>query len=239
MVGMKDEQDLQRVHHRRAHLVRLRRDGEHHREEVLDEVQLVIRVEERLADRLFIGVGGDRRQLRDQPHDRELDLLRVVRVRAVRVEGRERAHDRRQRAHRVGVAREPVEELLGILVEERVLADRAAELVSLGPRRELAVDEQIRRLEERGGVTGDERLDRDTPIAEDALLAVDERDRRLARPGVDEPVVQCDESRLRPELRDVDAQLVLGTPHDRELDLGVAMTQVRGLLVLHGALLRL
>ena len=61
VVGVQDQQLLHRVHDRRADLVRLRRHREHHREEVLDEVERVVRVEERLADRLLVRVRRDRR----------------------------------------------------------------------------------------------------------------------------------------------------------------------------------
>ena len=65
----------------------------------------------------------------------------------------------------------------------------------------------------------DELLDRDAAVAEDAGVAVDEGDRRLARAGVHEAVVERDQPGLRAELRDVDAELVLGAAHDGELDL--------------------
>src|SRR5205085_12287838 len=49
---------------------------------------------------------------------------------------------------------------------------------------------------------------------EDAGLAVDERDRRLARTGVDESVVEGHRPRLGPQLRDVEPPLALGA-HDQ------------------------
>ena len=68
VVGVQDQQLLERVDDGVAHLVALRRHREHHREEVLDEVELVVRVDERLADRLLVRVGRDRRQLGHQAH---------------------------------------------------------------------------------------------------------------------------------------------------------------------------
>ena len=50
----------------------------------------------------------------------------------------------------------------------------------------------------------DELLDGDAAVAEDAGVAVDEGDRRLARAGVHEAVVEGDEAGLRAQLRDVD-----------------------------------
>jgi hypothetical protein len=70
VVGVQDEQLLQRVHDRRRHLECLGRHGEHHANEVLDQIERVVGVEERLTDRLLVRVGRDRRQLRHQSHDR-------------------------------------------------------------------------------------------------------------------------------------------------------------------------
>ena len=109
-----------------------------------------------------------------------------------------------------------------------MLADAEAEVVELVLGREVAVDEQVRRLDERRRVALDELLDRDAAVAEDAFFAVDEGDRRLARAGVHEPVVERDEAGLVPELRDVDAELVLGAADDRELDLAAVVLEYGG-----------
>ena len=213
VVGVQDQELLERDHRVVAHLVALRRHREHHREEVLDQIERVVGVQERLADRLLVRVGRDRRQLGHEPQDRELHLVGVVGVVAVLVEGRQGADHRREGAHRVGVLREGVEEALGVLVQQRVLADAEAELVELGPGGELAVDEEVRRLEERRHRDRHQLLDRDAAVAQDPGLTVDERDRRLARGGVDEAVVEGDHTGLGPQLRDVDAALALGA-HD-------------------------
>ena len=96
VVGVQDQQLLQRVHDRRADLVRLGRHREHHPHEVLDEIERVVGVEERLADRRLVRIRGDRRQLRDQADDRQLRVRGIVRVLGVLVEGRHRADDRRR-----------------------------------------------------------------------------------------------------------------------------------------------
>src|SRR5204862_521746 len=51
---------------------------------------------------------------------------------------------------------------------------------------------------------------------------------RLARSGVDEAVVERDEARLGPQLRDVDSRFVLGAPDDRELDFVLVVAQDSG-----------
>ena len=135
------------------------------------------------------------------------------------VEGRERVDDRREGRHRVRVLREPVVEALDVFVQQCVLADLAAELVSLRLRGQLAVDEEPRRFEERRVLLVGDVVDVVAAVAEDANLAVDERDRRLGGAGVHVAVVECDESGLRAQLRDVDGAFAFGPTHDGELDL--------------------
>src|SRR5260221_9375180 len=75
--------------------------------------------------------------------------------------------------------------------------------------RELAVDQQVRRLDE-VRVLG-ELLDRITAVAQDALLAIEIRDRARRRARVHVAAVERDVARLRAERLDVDRVLVLGT----------------------------
>ncbi len=73
------------------------------------------------------------------------------------------------------VPREAGEERLEVLVQQRVLADLRIEVLELLGRRELAVDEQVRGLQERR-VLG-ELLDGIAAVAQDTSVPVDERDR--------------------------------------------------------------
>ena len=225
VVGVQDQQLLQRVDDGGGDLIWLRRDREHHAQEVLDQVERVVGVQERLADRLLVRVRRDRRDLGDQPDDRLLDLFGVVRVFALLVERRHRAHDRRQRRHRVCVLRKAVVEALHVLVQHRVRADLVAELVPFGHRRKLAVNEQPRGLEERGVLLVGERLDVVAAVAEDPGVAVDVGDRRLGGTRVDVAVIERDEAALGPQLGDVDRVLAFGARHDRQLDLLVTPAQ--------------
>jgi hypothetical protein len=68
----------------------------------------------------------------------------------------------------VGVHREAVEEPLELLVEQGVLPDALLPIGQLDGRRELAVDEQVRGLEE-GRLLG-QLLDRVAAVAQDAIL---------------------------------------------------------------------
>src|SRR5205814_9284807 len=113
-----------------------------------DVAEIVVRIQERLPDRLLVRVRRDRRYLSQQPDRGDLHLGRVERVEAVLVEGGQRAHRRGQHRHRVRVAREAVEEPAQVLVQQRVDVDPAGELGQLIGGRQLAVDQQVRDLQE-------------------------------------------------------------------------------------------
>src|SRR3546814_11749499 len=70
-------------------------------------------------------------------------------------------------------SRQGGEEALEVFVQERVAADAVVEFRHLVGRRHFAVDEQPRDLEVRAVLR--ELLDRVAPVAEDPLVAVDER----------------------------------------------------------------
>ena len=168
-----------------------------------DMRQRVVGVHERLADALLVGVGRDRRQLGEQAHRRDLDLLVVERVEAVLVERAERRDRRAEHRHRVGVAREAVEEGAQVLVQHRVPADGVLEAAQLVARRQLAVDEQVGDLDE-GRLLG-QLVDRVAAVAQDALVAVDVGDGALARRRVDEADVVGDEPGLLQQRADTEA----------------------------------
>ncbi len=155
----------------------------------------VVRVEERLADRLLVRVGRDRRQLGEQPDRRDLDLLGVERVEAVLVEGRQRATPPRTApasgARRAGSRRRTACRSSCSSVCRRICS---VELGQLGRRRQLAVDQQVADLEEASTVLG-QLLDRVAAVAQDAGVAVDVGDRRGAGRGVDEAGVEGDVAR--------------------------------------------
>ena len=75
VIGMNDQQQVERVDEIRVGLERLGRHGEHHPQKVLAVGQIVPRIDERLADRFLVRVGRNRRQLGHQPEHRVIDLL--------------------------------------------------------------------------------------------------------------------------------------------------------------------
>ena len=187
MVGVQDQQHVEGADNLGVDLIGLSREAERHPQEVLDQGQRVVRVQERLAHRLLVGVGGDGRQLGQQPDRGELDLCVVQRVHRVRVVGAQRVHGAGQHRHRVGVAREAVEEPLEVLVQQRVALDLGGELLQFLGGGQFAVDQQITDLDE-GGLLG-QLLDRVAAVPQDSGVAVDVGDGTLGRRCVDEALV--------------------------------------------------
>ena len=116
------------------------------------------------------------------------DLLRV------RVERGERSDRREQHPHRVRVVPEALHELLRVLVKVRVKRHVLRELLQLFGGGQLPFQEQPRHLEERG-LFG-QLLDRIAAVLQDALVAVDEGDLRLARGRVREGRVVSHEAEI-------------------------------------------
>src|SRR6185295_19290722 len=132
---------------------------------------------------------------------------------------------RRQDRHRVRARRVALEELLHVLVDQAVLGQSLAELLDLGPVRQVAVDQQVAGLGELR-VAGD-LLDRVAAIAEDALLAVDEGDLALARPRVAVARIERDVPRALAKLGHVDRLLAFRADDDGEFVLGAVEDQPR------------
>ena len=217
------EQLVERLDHHRVGVVVLGREAERHPQEVLDQAAAVVRVQQRLADRLLVGVGRDGRHLGQQPDRRQLDLGLVERVQRVLVEGRQRRHRRRQHRHRVGVAREPVEEPLQVLVQQGVPGDPGREARQLVRGRQLAVDQQVAGLQERRVLR--ELLDRVAAVAQDADVAVDVGDRRGGGAGVGEPRVQGDDAGLGQQRADLHAGGAFGGGNDLEGQFRLAVAE--------------
>lgn len=223
VVRVQDEQLVERGDDDRVQLVLLGGDREGHAQEVLDVPEVVARVDEGVPDRLLVRVRGDRRQLGQQTDRREVTLLLVERVVAVLVERGQRADDRGQHGHRVGVTREAVEEPLDVLVQQRVLGDLVLEgrqLVDLG---KLTVDEGVRDLEERR-VLG-ELLDGIAAVPQDALLTVEIGDGGFICGGVAVSAVQRHQAGICTELPDVEALVADGAVDHRVGVLVIAVPQ--------------
>jgi hypothetical protein len=176
-----------------------------------------------LADRVLVRPRRDRRHLRQQPDDRDLERLLALLLLVVR---RQRADGRRAHRHRVRVLRQRPEEALEVLVQHRVPRDLAGEGRQLGARRQLPVHEQPGDLEE-GAALG-QLLDRVPAVAQDALLAVDVRDRAAARPGVRVARVERDHPGRAAQATDVDRHLVLRAAQDGQARALAVARDLRG-----------
>jgi hypothetical protein len=105
----------------------------------------------------------------------------------------------------VGVRGVALEELLHVLVDQRVTRDLAGEVGPLLLVRELPVDQQVGDLEERGALG--QLFDRVAAVLEDPLVTVDEGDRAAAGAGVAVRGVVGDCSGGGTKCGDVDAAL--------------------------------
>ncbi len=207
-------------------LVRLAGHGEHHLQEILAVGQIVLRIDERLPDRFLVAVGGDRRQLGDQPVDRHLDLFGIVRIQRVLVESRQGADHRRQDRHRVRISGKAVVERPHVLVQHRVPPDRrskSGELLSDG---QLAVNQQVAHLDEIAVLGQD--FDRIAAIPQDALGAVQVGDVAGHATCVHIPFIERDQARILQQRRNIQRSLILRAHDHGQFVIAVIVAQLSG-----------
>ena len=133
---------------------------------------------------------------------RDISLVRVVDVHRIRVERGKRADHAGEHRHRMRVAAEPAHEELHLLVHHRVMRHDADEILLLHRVGQLAVEQQVAHLEK--VVCDSELLDRIAAIQELAFVAVDVRDRRVARGGRQKPRIVGELAGLPVQASDVD-----------------------------------
>ena len=202
MVGVQDEDLVERVGKHRVDLVFLARHCEAHVKEVLGEFQRVLRINEGLAKIIFEGHGGQRRNLGDHAHRGDHALLRIVDVRRVVIERGQRADGRHHHRHRMGVAAETLEETGHLLVNHGVKDHTPVEIGLLRLGGKLAVKQEIAGFQE-VAVFG-ELLDRIAAVFQDSRIAVDIGDFRLAACGRGKAGIVGEHPGLPIELADVD-----------------------------------
>ena len=193
VVGVQDQQQVQGVDEIGVHLISFAGHGEHHVQEVLAVGQMVLRIDERLADRLLVAERRDGGHFGQHAVDGQLLLLGIARIERILAVDRQRADDRTEDRHRMGVGRKAGENRLHPLVQQRVRADVSAKLLELLGGGQFAVDQQVGHFGEVAAL-GDH-LDRITAIAEDALFAVEKGDRAAGRAGVGIAFVERDAAR--------------------------------------------
>ena len=202
VIRVKDEDPVHRLGQHRIDFVILARVGEQHVKEVLGELELVSRIDERLADGVLVGPGGDRRHLGDQAVRGDHPVARIGDIGRIVIERRQRADDADHHRHRMRVPPEPLVKLVHLRMEHGVVGDVVLELALLVRVGKVPVEQEVTDLHE-VGVRG-EIHDRVAAIEQDPGIAVDEGDRRLtaSRRGIAR--VEGKEVRIRVEAADVD-----------------------------------
>jgi len=181
VVGVQDEQKVHRFREHRVDAVVVA-DAEHHVQEVRRVVERVVRRHKRQTHAESVTHRSDGRRFRDEAQRLLGQRVGIVDVFCVGVEGAERRGGRHEHAHRVRVVVEAVDEPLAhVLVDHRVVRDVKGPLLELRVGRQFAVQQQVGDFEE--GRLLRKLFDRITAIAQDARVAVEVGDRRLARGG--------------------------------------------------------
>ena len=111
--------------------------------------------------------------------------------------------------------REPLEMMFHPLVQILVLRQQVREPRLLRPLRQLPVNQQIRRLHERG--LHRQLLNRDAAIPQNPLLSVNKSHRAAARTGVRVAVIQRDVARHVPQRRNIHRLLPFAPRDCRQL----------------------
>jgi hypothetical protein len=113
----------------------------------------------------------------------------------------------------VGARRIAFVKLLHVLVQQRVQRHLTPKLLQLFEARPLAVNQEVADFSEASALG--HFLDRVAAIAQDALLAVDERDRALAGSGITVTRVERNKAGLLAKIADVYCALALRPLYER------------------------
>ena len=215
VVGVQREDLVERARQHRVDDVFLARRRKAHPQEVGGIAQRVLRIHERLTDRIFVGHRRQRRDLGDHADRSDHPLGRIVDVGGVVIERRERADRRHHHRHRMGVAAERLEEPRHLLMHHVVARDAIVEVFLLRLGRQLAVQQQITGLEE-VALFG-ELVDRVAAILQHAGIAIDIGDLGLAARRRGETRVVGEVAGLGIQLADVDDIWAHGAAQYREI----------------------
>ena len=181
VIGMQNQNPVNRTGQHRVHFVLLRRVAEHQLQQVFGIRQRVARHRERTPERVVIGIGPDGRHFGNQPVGGHATLLHIVDIGAVMVEGGQRADHADHDRHRVGAAHKALVKAGQLFMQQGVAADVIGERLLLLHGRQLAVEQQIADLH----VIAAHRqvLNRIAAMQQNALVAVNKGNVRAAGPG--------------------------------------------------------
>jgi hypothetical protein len=170
VVGVQDEEDVERPLEPGVGLVPGLGHLKEHREKVARVGEIVVGVDVGQPEAVTVRKSRKGRHLGDKTHSRDVPLVLVVYVGRLGVEGGERTHRRQQHTHRVGVVPEAVHEVLDVLVDVGVVRDLIDPLVVLVFGRQVTVDQEVRHLQISGLLA--QLLDWNAPVLQDALLPI-------------------------------------------------------------------
>ena len=220
MISMENENPVHRTFDHRIDFIRFCRHTEGHAEEVAGIGQAVVRIDEGLADRIFIGPGGNRRHFGDQTMAGNHPMRRILHIGAVMIKGAEcadhTAHDR----HGMRIAAEAGKQLPQLLMQHCVARNRPAELFEFLAVRQFTIQQEIADFHE-VGLLG-QLTDRVTAVKQNALIAIDERQAGLATRRGLEARIECEHVRLAVERADIEDVWPLGALQHGKL-MGLAL----------------
>ena len=199
-------------------------------QEVRHITQAWVGVVVRFANRVAIGVRGNRADLADQPCRRHAELVFVIEFVQVRVKARQRIDHRRQDRHRWRGARKALEMMLHPFVQIGETGEVIGKAGVLGGGRQLPEDQQPGDLDKVW--RGRELLDRDATIAQNAVFTVDEGDVTQAAAGITVSRVERDMAGAFAQVADIDRTFTLHPGDDRQFM--VYPVEDQGGLVGHG-----
>ncbi len=226
VIGVQDEDAVHRAAEHRVDLVLLARHRERHVEEVRGVIELVPRINEGLADGIFVGHRRNGRHLRDHADRGDVALDRIVDVDGVVIEGGKRADRSDHDGHRMRVAPETGEEPVHLLVRHRVVGDAVLEVEILLLVRQIAVKQNVAGFQE-VAVLG-KLLDGIAAIEENTPFAIDIGDVGFAGRGRGKAGIVGESAGLAVKLGDVDNIRAVRAREDRKLILLVMQRERRG-----------
>ena len=201
VVRVQDEDAVHGAGDDRVRLVLFAGHREAHAQEVGGVVEIVLRINEGLPDRIFVGHRRQRRHFGDHADRCDHALGRVGDVGGVVIEGGQRADAADHHGHRMCIAAETLKEPAHLLVDHRVMDHAVVEVFLLRGGRQFAVEQEVAGLE-KVAVLG-QILDRIAAVEQHALVAVDIGDLGLAARGRRKARVVGEDVGLVVELADV------------------------------------
>ena len=150
MVGVQDEDAVQRAHQHRIGYVIFSRRGKHHVHEIFRVAELVLRVHERGTGVVFMRHRRNGRHFGQHAHRGNIPVFGIIDVQRVVIERGQRAHHADHHRHRMRIAAEAGEETRHLVMHHGVLRHLPHES-GLGCRiGQFAVQQQITHFEEIG-----------------------------------------------------------------------------------------